>query len=54
MCSSDLAAALYRPGDPVSFADPVERRSMGQHLDRLLLAGQVEETAPGRYRTRAV
>lgn len=41
---------VYRPGDAVPFADDVERRSMTQHLERLLAAGAVEETAPGRYR----
>ena len=40
---------VYRPGDPVSFAEPVERRSMGQHLDRLLAAGRVEEVESGRF-----
>ena len=44
---------VYRPGDAVLFATPVERRSMGQHLDRLLAAGRVEEVEPGRYRARA-
>jgi glyoxylase-like metal-dependent hydrolase (beta-lactamase superfamily II) len=43
---------VYRPGDPVLFATPVERRSMGQHLDRLLAQGRVEEVEPGRYRAR--
>ncbi|MGH0028301.1 MAG: MBL fold metallo-hydrolase [Myxococcota bacterium] len=41
---------VYRPGDAVSFAEPVERRSMGQHLDRLLRAGRVREVEAGRYR----
>ena len=44
---------VYRPSDPVSFAEPVERRSMGQHLDRLLAAGRVEEVEPGRFLARA-
>jgi len=43
---------VYRPGDPVPFADDVERRSMTQHLDRLLVAGRVEEVEAGRYRAR--
>jgi glyoxylase-like metal-dependent hydrolase (beta-lactamase superfamily II) len=40
---------VYRPADPVSFADPVERRSMAQHLDELSAAGRVREVEPGRY-----
>jgi glyoxylase-like metal-dependent hydrolase (beta-lactamase superfamily II) len=44
---------VYRPTDAVPWADDVERRSMGQHLDRLLAAGRVEETEAGRYRSRA-
>jgi glyoxylase-like metal-dependent hydrolase (beta-lactamase superfamily II) len=40
---------VYRPGDAVSFADPVERRSMGQHLERLCAAGRVREIEGGRY-----
>ncbi len=41
---------VYRPGDAVSYADPVERRSMSQHLARMVATGAVEEIAPGRYR----
>jgi glyoxylase-like metal-dependent hydrolase (beta-lactamase superfamily II) len=41
---------VYRPGDPVSFATPVERHSMKQHVDRLLATGQLHEIEPGRYR----
>jgi glyoxylase-like metal-dependent hydrolase (beta-lactamase superfamily II) len=41
---------VYRPGDAVAYADVVERRSMSQHLARLLAAGRVEESAPGRFR----
>ena len=41
---------VYRPGDAISFADPVERRSMAQHLERLLGAGRVGEVEPGRFR----
>ncbi len=41
---------VYRAGDPVSFATPVERHSMKQHLERLLASGQVREIEPGRYR----
>jgi glyoxylase-like metal-dependent hydrolase (beta-lactamase superfamily II) len=40
---------VYRPKDPVSFADPVERRSMSQHVARLVAAGVVREVEPGRY-----
>ncbi len=40
---------VYRPSDPVSFADPVERRSMSQHLARLLAHGRVREVAPGEF-----
>ena len=41
---------VYRPPDPVSFADPVERRSMSQHVERLARAGRVHEIEPGRWR----
>jgi glyoxylase-like metal-dependent hydrolase (beta-lactamase superfamily II) len=41
---------VYRPGDVVAYADVVERRSMGQHLERLLGAGTVEEIAPTVFR----
>jgi glyoxylase-like metal-dependent hydrolase (beta-lactamase superfamily II) len=41
---------VYRPGDAVPYADAVERRSMSQHLARLVTAGRVEETAPGVFR----
>lgn len=41
---------VYRPGDPVPFADAVERRSMTQHLDRLVAAGRVDQPAPSTYR----
>ena len=43
---------VYRPGDPVSYADPVERRSMSQHLERLIAEGRVREIEPGRYVAR--
>jgi glyoxylase-like metal-dependent hydrolase (beta-lactamase superfamily II) len=43
---------VYRPGDPVAFADDVERRSMRQHLDRLLADGSVREVDPGRFLAR--
>jgi glyoxylase-like metal-dependent hydrolase (beta-lactamase superfamily II) len=40
---------VYRPKDPVSFAEPVERRSMGQHVERLVAAGALREVEPGRF-----
>ncbi|HEV7733153.1 MAG TPA: MBL fold metallo-hydrolase [Candidatus Binatia bacterium] len=43
---------VYRPADPVSFAEPVERRSMGQHVARLVAAGRVAEAEPGRFVAR--
>jgi glyoxylase-like metal-dependent hydrolase (beta-lactamase superfamily II) len=45
---------VYRPGDPVPFAAPVERRSMGQHIARLVRQGRVREVAPGRFRADVV
>jgi len=41
---------VYRPGDAVVFADDVERRSMRQHLDRLIAAGRVTERESGFLR----
>jgi glyoxylase-like metal-dependent hydrolase (beta-lactamase superfamily II) len=41
---------VYRPGDPVAFAEAVERRSMAQHLARLIRDGGVVEAGDGRYR----
>lgn len=41
---------VYRPEDAVPWADPIEARSMGQHVARLLAAGRVREVEPGRYR----
>jgi len=40
---------VYRPQDPVPFAEPVERRSMSQHVARLLRDGRVREADPGRF-----
>ena len=40
---------VYRPGDPVAFAEGVERRSMSQHLARLERAGRVREVEPGLF-----
>lgn len=45
---------VYRPGDVVPWADAVERRSMAQHIDRLVTAGEVEEVEPGLWRRRAI
>jgi glyoxylase-like metal-dependent hydrolase (beta-lactamase superfamily II) len=40
---------VYRRGDPVAFLACVERRSMGQHLERLVREDRVRETEPGRF-----
>jgi glyoxylase-like metal-dependent hydrolase (beta-lactamase superfamily II) len=40
---------VYRPEDPIPFAEPVEARSMSQHLERLVEAGSVREVEPGRF-----
>jgi glyoxylase-like metal-dependent hydrolase (beta-lactamase superfamily II) len=40
---------VYRPGDDIAFAEPVEARSMGQHIARLIANGRVNEVEPGRY-----
>jgi len=40
---------VYRPGDPVAYADPIERRSMSQHLERLIGEGTVREIERSRY-----
>jgi glyoxylase-like metal-dependent hydrolase (beta-lactamase superfamily II) len=40
---------VYRPADAISWAEPVERRSMGQHIARLLRDGVVREPEPGLY-----
>ena len=45
---------VYRPSDPVSFADPVERRSMSQHLARLVALGRAREISPGRFQGAVV
>jgi glyoxylase-like metal-dependent hydrolase (beta-lactamase superfamily II) len=41
---------VYRPGDDVALATPIETRSMGQHVERLSRDGRVREVEPGRYR----
>ena len=40
---------VYRPEDAVPFAEPVERRSMAQHVARLLRQGRVREVEAGRF-----
>jgi glyoxylase-like metal-dependent hydrolase (beta-lactamase superfamily II) len=40
---------VYRPADPVPYADAVERRSMSQHIERLLAGGRLQEGPAGRY-----
>ena len=44
---------VYRPKDRVLYIDAVERRSMAQHVQRLLTQDRIEEVEPGRYRTRS-
>ncbi len=41
---------VYRPADTIPWADPIETRSMEQHLRRLLATGRVREVEPGRFR----
>jgi glyoxylase-like metal-dependent hydrolase (beta-lactamase superfamily II) len=43
---------VYRPEDDVPFAEGVELRSMGQHVERLLRAGRLREVEPGRFLAR--
>jgi hypothetical protein len=40
---------VYRPGDPVAFAEAVERRSMAQHIARLTAVGRVKEVGRDRH-----
>ncbi len=40
---------VYRPGDAVAFAEAVERRSMQQHIARLVRDGRVRELPAGRF-----
>jgi glyoxylase-like metal-dependent hydrolase (beta-lactamase superfamily II) len=40
---------VYRPEDDIPFAEGVEKRSMGQHVERLLRDGRVREVEAGRY-----
>lgn len=41
---------VYRPEDRIPYAEPVETRSMQQHIERLLESGQIRETEAGRFR----
>jgi glyoxylase-like metal-dependent hydrolase (beta-lactamase superfamily II) len=45
---------VYRRTDPVPFAGPVERRSMSQHIARLVQRGRVREVEPGRFQADVV
>lgn len=45
---------VYRRTDPVPFAGPVERRSMSQHIARLVRQGRVREVEPGTFRADVV
>jgi glyoxylase-like metal-dependent hydrolase (beta-lactamase superfamily II) len=45
---------VYRPKDPVLYAEPVERHSMAQHITRLIRQGRVSEVEPGRFRADVV
>ena len=45
---------VYRKSDAVPFAAPVERRSMAQHIARLLRQGRVREIEPGRFQADVV
>jgi glyoxylase-like metal-dependent hydrolase (beta-lactamase superfamily II) len=40
---------VYRPEDRIPYAEPVEARSMQQHVERLLASGQVREIEAGRF-----
>ena len=44
---------VYRPGDAVPMAAPIERRSMEQHIARLKRGGRVREVSPGYFRATA-
>ncbi len=43
---------VYRQGDAVLFAEPVERRSMGMHIERLVRSGRVQELGDDLFRAR--
>ena len=40
---------IYRPSDDIPFADGVERRSMEQHLERLVASGRVRCLSAARF-----
>lgn len=40
---------VYRPKDPVPYADGVERRSMSQHIERLLRDGRLRRADVDRF-----
>jgi glyoxylase-like metal-dependent hydrolase (beta-lactamase superfamily II) len=40
---------VYRPGDSVPYAEVVERRSMSQHVERLVRDGRLRTVEPGRW-----
>ena len=43
---------VYRPHDTVPFAEPVERRSMGMHIDRLVRSGRVDALEGDLFQAR--
>ena len=45
---------VYRKSDAIPFAAPVERRSMGQHIARLVRQGRVREVEAGRFQAAVV
>lgn len=45
---------LYRPHVDLPFIDAVEHRTIQQHLDRLVVSGQIERCEADRYRRRSV
>jgi len=45
---------VYRRTDSVPFAGPVERRSMSQHIVRLVRQGRVHAVEPGRFQADVV
>ncbi|MEE8558757.1 MAG: MBL fold metallo-hydrolase [Myxococcota bacterium] len=44
---------IYRPSQTGVIVDPVERRSMGQHVERLIGRDRVREVEPGRFQALA-
>ena len=40
---------IYRPHVQLVFADHVERRCAGMHVQRMLLRGEAKEVSPGRF-----